>query len=60
MSVGLFDQGWEFLGELIEPTLGLATFQEYLHVRHEMRDRPTHDRLQNDLVEHMWTHLGNQ
>ena len=47
-------------GELVEPTPGPATFQQYMHVYHEMHDKPTHERLQNDLVEHMWTHLGNQ
>ena len=56
----LFDQGWEFQGELVEPIPGPASFQEYLHVLDEMTDKLTHIQLQNDLVEHVWTHFGNQ
>ena len=56
----LFDQGWEFEGELVEPTPGPATHDQYSDVYAEMRDKPLHERLQNDLIEHMWIHLGNQ
>ena len=56
----LFDQGWEFEGELVAPTPGLATDQQFSDVYAEMRDKPVHERLQNDLIEHMWVHLGNQ
>lgn len=56
----LFDQGWEFQGELVEPIPRTASFQEYLHVLDEMTDKLTHIQLQNDLVEHVWTHFRNQ
>ena len=56
----LFDQDWEFQGEFVEPIPGPASFQEYLHVLDEMTDKVTHIQLQKDLVEHVWSHFGNQ
>ena len=56
----IFDQGWEFECELVAPTPGPVTYEQYSDVYAEMRDKPLHERLQNDLIEHMWTHLGNQ
>jgi hypothetical protein len=32
--------------------LGAATFEEFLHVHEEIRDRAPHDQLQKDLIEH--------
>jgi hypothetical protein len=49
---GIRDQGWEFQGEFVAPHLGAATFEEFLHVHEEIRDRATHDQLQKDLIEH--------
>jgi hypothetical protein len=42
---GIHDQGWEFQGELVAPYSGAATFEEFLHVHEEIRDRATHDQL---------------
>jgi hypothetical protein len=42
---GLHDQGWKFQGELVDPQLGLASWDEFLHVHHEIRDRHTHNLL---------------
>ena len=58
----VFDQGWEFQGGggLIHPALGPPTFQQYLHMHHEIRDKANHKLLLKDLLEHMWIHWGNQ
>jgi hypothetical protein len=54
----IHDQGWEFQGELVAPHLGAATFEEFLHVYEEIRDRATHDQLQKDLIEYQWALAG--
>jgi hypothetical protein len=41
----IHDQGWEIQGELVPPHPGAATFEEFLHVNEEIRDRTTHDQL---------------
>ncbi|XP_071680521.1 uncharacterized protein [Lolium perenne] len=57
----VYDQGWEFQGDLVAPEPGPPTdLVDFLHVHHELRDLATHSRLQNDLVQHMWNHVGNQ
>lgn len=47
-------QGWQFWGELVEPQPGESTYEEFLHIHTELRDRHIHDRLQADLIEHQW------
>jgi hypothetical protein len=37
-----------------------AMFQEFLDVHHEIRDGTTHIQLQDDLAEHLRSHVGNQ
>ncbi|KAM0879000.1 hypothetical protein ACQ4PT_034517 [Festuca glaucescens] len=54
----LFDNDWEGQGELVDPQGGPASFQDILHVHHEIRDQTVHNQLQADLVEHMWAHVG--
>ena len=39
---------------------GAATFEPFTQFYHDMRDWEAHVQLQNDLVEHMWVHVGNQ
>ena len=56
----IFDLDWEGRGDLVEPTTGLSTFEEFLHMHHEIHDGATHKTLQADLVKHMWAHHGNQ
>ena len=56
----LFDQAWEFGGELVEPQPGVVSFEEFVEFRRDMRDRNLYRKLQNDLVEHMWVHLGSK
>jgi hypothetical protein len=34
---------WPRVNWLSEPQPGIASFQEFLHVHHEIRDRYTHD-----------------
>jgi hypothetical protein len=43
---------------LVAPHPGAATFEEFLHVHEEIRDRATHDQLQKDLIEHQWALAG--
>jgi hypothetical protein len=50
----IHDQGWEFQSELVAPHVGTTTFEEFLHVHEEIRDRATHVQLQKDLIEHQW------
>ena len=49
----IFDQGWEFEGELVAPTPEPVSRDHYSDLYAEMRDRPQHERLQNDLLKHM-------
>ena len=37
-----------------------ATFEQFTQFHEDMRDWETHVQLQNDWVEHMWAHVGNQ
>uniref|UniRef100_A0A453K4T4 Uncharacterized protein n=1 Tax=Aegilops tauschii subsp. strangulata TaxID=200361 RepID=A0A453K4T4_AEGTS len=46
--------------ENVEPVYGAATYAQFTQFHQEIRDWTTHIQLQNDLVEHMWTHIGNQ
>ena len=55
----LYDNDWEGQGELVAPQGGPATFQDILHVHHEIRDSTVHNQLQADLIEHMWAHVGH-
>ena len=41
----LFDQGWVFQGQLVEPIPGPSLFQQYLRVLDEMQDKLTHIQL---------------
>jgi hypothetical protein len=51
---GIHNQVWKFQGELVAPHPGAATFEKFLRVHKEIRDRATHDQLQKDLIEHQW------
>jgi hypothetical protein len=55
----VYDQGWDFQGELVAPNPAPSSFQEFLHTHHEIRDRATHLTLHEDLVNHIWIHAGN-
>jgi hypothetical protein len=35
-------------------------FAQFTEFHHQMRDWETHIQLQDDLVEHTWTHVDNQ
>ena len=55
----IFDQGFDYQGENIEPLhQDPATFEQFVQFHREMRDWHTHVNLQNDLVEHVWDHVG--
>ncbi len=57
----LYDQGFQFQGENVVPEYGVAAiFEQFTQFHKDMRDWETHMQLQNNLVEHMWTHVGNQ
>jgi hypothetical protein len=57
----VYDQGWEFQRGLVDTDFGPSTdLVDFLHVHHTMRDKATHSRLQNDLVQHMWNLVENQ
>jgi hypothetical protein len=36
------DQGWDFQNELVAPNPVPSSFQEFLHIHHEIRDQATH------------------
>uniref|UniRef100_A0A453FL39 DDE Tnp4 domain-containing protein n=1 Tax=Aegilops tauschii subsp. strangulata TaxID=200361 RepID=A0A453FL39_AEGTS len=55
----IFDQGFDYQGDNVEPLhQEPATFDLQFH--RELRDWHTHVNLQNDLVEHVWGHIGNR
>ncbi|XP_073359770.1 uncharacterized protein [Aegilops tauschii subsp. strangulata] len=57
----IYDQGFDFQGENVESEHAPpATFEQFVKFHRELRDWHTHVQLQDDLVEHMWTHIGNQ
>ena len=57
----IFDKEFDFQGENVEPLhQEPATFDQFVQFHRELRDWHTHVDLQNDLVEHVWTHIGNQ
>ncbi|XP_073353886.1 uncharacterized protein [Aegilops tauschii subsp. strangulata] len=57
----IFDQGFDYQGENVEPLhQEPATFEQFAQFHRELRDWHTHLDLQNDLVEHVWDHIGNQ
>jgi hypothetical protein len=35
----VYDQGWDFQGELVAANPGPASFVDFLHAHHEIRDR---------------------
>jgi hypothetical protein len=55
----VYDQGWDFQGELVAPNLVPSLFQEFFCTHHEIRDRATHLALHEDLVNPIWIHAGN-
>ncbi|XP_073360102.1 uncharacterized protein [Aegilops tauschii subsp. strangulata] len=57
----IFDQGFDYQGENVEPLhQEPATFEQFVQFHRELRDWHTYLDLQNDLVEHVWDHTGNQ
>ena len=57
----LYDQEFQFQGENVVPEHGgAARFEQFTQLHHDMRDWETRVQLQNDLVEDMWVHVGNQ
>jgi hypothetical protein len=56
----IYDQGCDFSGELAELAVGVATWEQFMHATENLHDRHIHDRLQTDLIEHIWTFAGNQ
>ena len=57
----IYDQWFDFQGEYVEPEQPPpATFDQFVHFHRELRDWRTHVQLQDDLLEHMWTHIGNK
>ena len=57
----IFDQGFDYQDENIEPLhQDPTTFEQFAQFHREMRDWHTNLNLQNDLVEHVWDHIGNQ
>ena len=57
----IYDKWFQFQDENVVPEHGgAATFEQFIQFHHDMRDWETHMQLPNDLVEHMWAHVGNQ
>jgi hypothetical protein len=55
----IYDQGWDFQGELVAPNPVPSSFPKFLYTHHEIRDQATHFALYEDLVNHIWIHAGN-
>jgi hypothetical protein len=55
----VYDQRWDFQGELVAANPRPVSFQNFLHAHHEIRDRATHHILHEDLVNHIWIHAKN-
>jgi hypothetical protein len=56
----IYDHDWDFQDEFAEPASGVASWEQFMHVTESLHDRHIHDRLQTDLIEHIWTFAGNQ
>ena len=57
----IYDQGFQFQDDNVVPEHGgAATFARFTEFHHQMRDWETHIQLQDDLVDHIWAHVGNQ
>ena len=56
----VFDQGWGFQGENVEPEYGAAMFAHFTQFHQDIRGWTTHHLTSKYLVEHMWTRVGNQ
>jgi hypothetical protein len=50
----VYNQEWDFQGELVAPNPRPASFQNFLHVHHKIQDRATDHLLNKDLVNHIW------
>jgi hypothetical protein len=46
----IYDQGWDFQGELAEPSAEVASWEQFMHVTENLHDRHIHNRLQTDLI----------
>jgi hypothetical protein len=38
----------------------VTSWEQFMHVTENLHDRHIHDRLQTDLIDHIWTFAGNQ
>jgi hypothetical protein len=41
------------------PDQNPATFEEFIQMHQQIRHRPTHEQLKEDLIEYKWTVKGN-
>jgi hypothetical protein len=41
----IYDQGWDFQGELAEPATGMASWEQFMHVTENLHDRHIYDQL---------------
>jgi hypothetical protein len=48
----IYDQGWDFQGELAEPAAGVASWKQFMHATESLHNRHIHNRLQTDLIKH--------
>jgi hypothetical protein len=53
------DQAFDFQGPLAQVNDVSAKFSPFLTMKQEIRNRDEHNRLQEDLVEYLWTRRGN-
>ena len=53
-------RGFQYQGLNVVPQRVPTTFAQFTQFHAEMWDYQTHIQLQDDLVEHMWGHVGNQ
>ena len=51
---------FENMGDPIQlPDQNPATFEEFIQMHQQIRHRPTHEQLKEDLIEHLWTVKGD-
>jgi hypothetical protein len=49
----IYDQGWDFQGELVDPEPEVASWKQFMHITETLHNRNIHDQLQTDLTKHI-------
>ena len=49
----IYDSDWLHAGKLASLASGAVSYEDFIHVHQEIRNRDKHNQLQADLIEHM-------